>query len=336
MNTTFFLMISLYRIRASAALYLLCVLFGVVTPIAAYAQPEVVDRIATVDDSASQPVRLRALADRLEHPWAVAPLPGGGALISERPGRLWYLTSLEPGTGAFVAVSDLPDIYAERQGGLLDVIVDPQFARNSRVYVSYSVRAGRGSTTRVARARFVRGGGRARLDDLEVLFTLNTELSGSRHYGSRLVFDGDGYLYITIGDRGDPPSAQDLANHQGSLVRIASDGSVPHDNPFAAGRGPEQPEIFSFGHRNAQGIALHRPTGRVWLHEHGPRGGDEINIISAGANYGWPRMTGGVAYSGAVIAESPPPRGMEAPLLEWTPSIAPSGMSFVEDERYGA
>jgi len=308
------------------------------TTVSAQANPEITDRIVASEESSAGLLALRLLVDRLDHPWAVAPLPDGGALITERSGRLLYVSSREPGEGRIQAVRGVPEVHAVRQGGLLDVIVDPGYGDNRTIYLSYSVAVGRGSTTRVARGLFRIDDGSPRLEDLQVLFTLNTRATTSHHYGSRLAIDRTGYLYITVGDRGTGSSAQDLSNHQGSVVRIRTDGTVPEDNPFGGHTtravGEYVPELFTWGHRNPQGIAVDPETGLVWINEHGPRGGDEINVLEAGSNYGWPRVTGGVAYSGAVIAETPSPPGMTPPLLEWTPSIAPSGMAFVTSDRY--
>lgn len=320
------------------AVYLLLFIGSGDGMISAQANPEITDRIVATEESSAGSVALRMLVGRLDHPWSIAPLPGGAALITERSGRLLYLTSLDPGGGRVFVVSGVPEVYAVRQGGLLDVIADPDYDDNRRIYLSYSVALDGGSTTRVARAILRESGASPRLEDLQVLFTLNTRSTTSHHYGSRLAIDREGYLYITVGDRGDGASAQDLNTHQGSVVRIGTDGSVPGDNPFGGGSTPgagaNLPELYTWGHRNPQGIAVDPETGRVWVNEHGPRGGDEINLLVPGANYGWPRVTGGVAYSGAVIAESPPPSGMAPPLLEWTPSIAPSGMTFVTAGRY--
>jgi glucose/arabinose dehydrogenase len=291
----------------------------------------VTDQVATRGGSAAGPLVLRQLVSGLENPWSVAPLPDGGALITERPGRLWYLSSLVPGEGTLARVRGLPSIEAVGQGGLLDIIVSPAFERDRQVFLSYSAREGRGAVTRVSRATLTRSGDSPRLTDLQDVFSLNRSLSGGQHFGSRLAFDGAGLLYITVGERGQPEQAQNAGSHQGTVVRIGPDGGVPEDNPAIPGaaRG-----VFTWGHRNPQGMALHPGTGEMWVHEHGPRGGDEINILTAGENYGWPRVTHGVAYSGREIAEADSLPGYADPLLHWTPSIAPSGMAFVTGDRY--
>lgn len=326
----------IYHFRTLRKLLLLLLIVSVVPVLTAQANPEIRTRVVAREDTSNGPVLLRQLVDRLDHLWAIATLPGGGALITERPGRLLYLSSMEPGRGRLAAVAGVPDVYAVRQGGLLDIVVDPLFEVNRTVYLSYAVRVGSGSATRVARAVFPADPDAPRLENVEVIFTINTSAGTSHQYGARLAVDREGYLYVTVGDRGNDRSAQDRRNHQGSVIRINTDGSLPSDNPFADdGRG-FRPEIYTWGHRNPQGIAVQPVSGQLWIHEHGPRGGDEINILVSGFNFGWPRVTGGVAYSGAIIAESPPPEGMVPPLLEWTPSIAPSGMAFVTHESSGS
>jgi aldose sugar dehydrogenase len=261
----------------------------------------------------------------LEHPWAVAFLPEGDMLITERPGRLRLVSGgeLQPDP-----IAGVPEVWASGQGGLLDVALHPDFADNRLVYLSYSATVGGGQHTHVARGRL----GEGTLEDVEVIFQAGPPASGGRHFGSRLVFDDEGYLFITIGDRGDAERAQDPSDHAGTVVRLHDDGRVPDDNPFAAG-GEGAPEVYSYGHRNPQGMALHPETGRVWTHEHGPRGGDEINITEAGINFGWPVITYGVAYSGLPIGEGITEHpDMRSALYHWTPSIAPSGMAFYDGE----
>jgi len=257
----------------------------------------------------------------LEHPWAVAFLPEGGMLITERSGRLRIVRDgeLDP-----EPLAGVPEVWASGQGGLLDVVLHPDFADNRLVYLTYAAPADGGAGTAVARARL----GEGALEDLEVIFRSNAIGSGGRHFGSRLVFDRDGYLFVTLGERGERERAQDPFDHGGTVVRLHDDGRVPEDNPFADGS-DGAPEVYSYGHRNAQGIALHPETGEVWLHEHGPRGGDEINIVRPGRNYGWPVITYGVEYSGVPVGEGITEHpGMEQPLHYWDPSIAPSGMAF--------
>lgn len=277
--------------------------------------------------SEQQDFRVATLAEGLDHPWGLAFLPDGGLLITERSGnlRLFRDGQLQGG-----AVPGTPDVQASGQGGLLDVALHPDFAENRLVYLSYAGRGEGGAGTEVARARF---DGR-RLDGLQVIFRAQPKTPGSAHYGSRLVFGADGKLYISLGDRRNyMAEAQNPGSHLGSVIRLNDDGSLPDDNPFV-GQADARPEIFSYGHRNVQGMARHPQSGAVWAHEHGPRGGDEVNILKAGANYGWPSITYGIDYSGAVISDETAAPGMEQPVVYWDPSIAPSGMAFYDGDLF--
>ena len=277
-----------------------------------------------------QAIDYQVLTGGLEHPWSLAFLPDGRFLITERPGRLRMVES----DGRLVpqVIDGLPEIETSGQGGLLDVVLHPDFGNNRWVYFSYN-EAGRGGMgTAVARGR-LEG---MRLNDTEVLFRLAPKSSTSYHFGSRLVFDRQGHLFITLGDRGDRPRAQDLADHAGSVIRLNDDGSIPADNPLV-GRTDARPEIYSYGHRNIQGASLHPESGRLWTHEHGPQGGDEINLPEAGMNYGWPVITYGVNYGiGTRIGEGTEKPGMAQPLYYWDPSIAPSGMAFYQGDAFPA
>lgn len=270
-------------------------------------------------------VKITVLAEGLEHPWALAFLPDGGMLITERPGRLRLLHKGRLGT-----VSGLPDIVAKGQGGLLDVALHPGFKENRWLYLSYSESGEGGMGTAVGRGQ-LQGN---RLTNWQTLFRLAPKTSKRQHFGSRLVFDGKGYLYITLGDRGQRHRAQDLADHAGSLIRLHDDGRIPEDNPFA-GMPARRAAIYSYGHRNIQGAALHPKTRQLWTHEHGPQGGDELNIIKPGSNYGWPVITYGKEYgTGFSIGEGTSRTGMEQPVYYWAPSIAPSGMSFYTGDKF--
>jgi glucose/arabinose dehydrogenase len=219
-------------------------------------------------------------------------------------------------------------VQAAGQGGLLDVAIPPDFASSKLVYFSFAEpRGAGGSATTVARARLALDGDGGQLDDVKVLFRQQPSTGGSRHFGSRLVFAGDGNLFITLGERGQSAKAQDLDTHYGKVVRLGSDGTVPPDNPFV-NRADARPEVWSYGHRNVQAAALHPVTAKLWTIEHGARGGDELNIPLAGRNYGWPVITYGRDYSGAKIGEGTAKKGMEQPVYYWDPSIAPSGMAF--------
>ena len=270
--------------------------------------------------------RVVPVATGLEHPWGMVFLPDESILVTERPGRLRIVRdgALDP-----EPIDGVPEVYASGQGGLLDVALDPGFASNRAIYISYAAVGDGGNSTRVARARL----GDGRLEDLAVIFTAEPLVPSSKHFGSRLAFDPQGFLFITVGERGQGERAQDLGDHNGSVIRLHPDGSVPADNPFVGDAGA-RPEIFSYGHRNAQGLAIHPETGIPWLQEHGARGGDEVNVVRPGANYGWPVITYGIDYSGAPIGEGTHKEGMAQPIHYWVPSIAPSGMAFYDGEAF--
>ena len=286
----------------------------------------------------AQSVRPQQLAAGLANPWALAFLPDGRMLVTERPGRLRVVET--DGT-VRAPVSGVPDVVAQGQGGLLDVIVDSDFARNRTIFFCFAQAAeqGSGNSTALARARLSEG--LDRLDEVRVIFSQQPRYASSAHFGCRIVEsrqDGkaDGLLYLTLGDRfSRMADAQTLDNHHGKVVRVDKRGGVPKDNPFA-GTGRGLPEIWSYGHRNVQGAAL-APDGRLWVHEHGAQGGDEINIPVPGRNYGWPVITYGVNYGGGKIGEGISRKdGLEQPVHYWVPSIAPSGMAFLGSSRYGA
>jgi glucose/arabinose dehydrogenase len=272
--------------------------------------------------------RVVTVTPGLEYPWGLAFLPDGRRLVTERPGRLRLVGpdgALDPRP-----VQGLPPVAAQGQGGLLDVALHPRFAENGLVYLSYAARGAGGIGTEVARGRLADH----RLENVEVLFRQQPKSGAGRHFGSRLVFDRENHLYITLGDRGEQDRAQKLDDLAGKIVRLADDGRIPPDNPFV-GRAGARPEIYSLGNRNVQGAALHPVTGELWAHEHGPQGGDEVNVIRSGRNYGWPVITYGVEYViGTKIGEGTQKPGMEQPLRQWTPSIAPSGMAFYSGDRF--
>jgi glucose/arabinose dehydrogenase len=273
--------------------------------------------------------KLVSVARGLANPWAVAFLPDGRFLVTERAGRL-RLVERDGRLGE--AVAGLPAVDAGGQCGLLDVALDPKFADNARVYWSYTEAGEGGNSTAVARGT-LQGN---RLADVQVIFRQLPKVSSTLHCGSRLVFARDGRLFVVLGDRfSRKDDAQTLDNHLGKVVRIEADGKVPADNPFVATPGAK-PEIWSLGHRNMQGAALHPGTGELWASEHGPQGGDELNRVLAGRNYGWPLLTFGRNYGiGTRIGEEGPKPGFEQPLKVWLPvSVAPSGMSFLTSDRY--
>ena len=274
-------------------------------------------------------VRVNVLTRGLSHPWSLAFLPGGRMLVTERRGRLYYVAA--DGTLDPTPIAGLPEQVAEEgQGGLHDVVPHPEFSRNRLVYFAYAGKGAGGYGTELARGRL----DGHRLDGVEVLFRALPKSRGGRHFGGRVVFDGAGHVFLTLGDRGDRPRAQDLADHAGSIVRLTEDGGIPADNPYVATAGAK-PEIFSLGNRNVQGAAMNPWTGELWTHEHGPQGGDEVNVIRAGTNYGWPVATYGRNYGlGTKIGEGVHKEGMAPPLHQWTPSIAPSGMAFYDGDEF--
>ena len=272
----------------------------------------------------AQAYKTEVLNSALERPWSLALLPDGKFLVTEKAGKLSMLNS--DGSLA-VTFTGLPEVAAVGQGGLFDVVAHPDFANNQWIYLSYSAGSRlTGYNTEVIRATLQNN----QLINHKKIFAAKPRVRGGRHFGGRLLFDREGYLFISLGDRGRRQEAQNPANHIGSLVRLKDDGSVPADNPFV-NTPDHRPEIYSYGHRNIQGMALHPQTGALWVHEHGPQGGDEINRISAGSNYGWPKITYGREYgTGFKIGEGTATQGVEAPLHHWVPSIAPSGMAFYQ------
>ena len=273
--------------------------------------------------SSAGELEVRTIARGLAHPWALAFLPDGRMLVTERPGRMRIVTAegqISP------PLKDVPEVWASGQGGLLDVITDKSFAQNGTIYFCYAERTEGGGRTTISRAKLNDGGGG--LDDVKIIFRQQGPLSSGNHYGCRIAQAEDGNLFVALGDHfTHRDQAQNLGNHIGKLIRIAPDGSVPADNPFA-GRADAKPEIWSYGHRNIQALAINPASGELWEIEHGPRGGDEVNIVGKGRNYGWPVIGYGVDYSGAKIHDSTAKDGMEQPVKYWVPSIAPSGMAF--------
>ena len=282
--------------------------------------------------SAYHDMRTVTVADGLEVPWSIAWLPDGDMLVTERPGRLRIVRD-----GALLPepVAGVPAVFAEGQGGLFEVLPHPEFADNRWLYLSYARPLAEGSTTAVIRGRFEND----RLTDIEDVFVARS--AGRGHYGGRLAWDADGYLFVSVGERMAPPSgdltvhpAQDLSNHHGVTVRLHDDGRVPDDNPFVGQVGALS-EIWSYGHRNPQGLAIDPATGNLWLDEHGPQGGDELNLIHPGRNYGWPVIGYGVNYgSGLAIHAGTRGEGIESPTHFWVPSIATSGLMIYTGDRF--
>lgn len=283
----------------------------------------------TVGEFTSEKTKFKVVVvtEGLDHPWSLAFLPDGRMLVTERPGTLRIIKDglLDP-----EPVRGLRAVSAYGQGGLLDVALHPQFTENGLIYLSFAAAGDGGFSTEVARGRF----DGEEIKNLEVIFRAMPKVGGGRHFGSRFVFGHDGKLYFSLGERGNPDNSQDLSTHHGSIIRINDDGSVPADNPFVNQRGA-RPEIFTYGNRNPQGMTIDPGTGRIWENEHGPQGGDEVNVIKAGTNYGWPVITYGRNYGiGTKIGEGTEKAGMAQPALQWTPSIAPSGMAFYDSDKF--
>ncbi|MQA66824.1 MAG: PQQ-dependent sugar dehydrogenase [Alphaproteobacteria bacterium] len=276
----------------------------------------------------SDHVRVETVAGGLEHPWAVAFLPDGRMLVTERAGRLRVVAK---GGKIGAPIANVPRVYHSGQGGLLDVALSPSFAKDRLVYLSFAESGDGGASTAVVRGRLNESA--TSLESVSTVFRQLPKVFGSSHFGSRLAFARDGRLFLTMGDRGKGDPAQDLSNHIGTIVRIEPDGKVPSDNPFV-GRAGARPEIWSYGHRNGQGAALHPETGVLWMHEHGPRGGDEINIPEAGKNYGWPLVSWGTEYSGWPIPDPPTRPELVDAIYQWTPVIAASGMAFYTGDLF--
>ena len=277
-------------------------------------------------DARNGPISVERLTDGLAHPWGMAFLPDGRMLVTERAGRLRIVSregSLsQPLTG-------VPEVFAEGQGGLLDVVLDPAFGDNRFVYLSFSEAGGGGASTAVARGRL----GPRGLEGTETIFRQEPRIAGDKHFGSRLAFAPDGTLFVTTGERFQFAPAQDLSNHLGTVLRINRDGSAPRDNPFV-GRSGAKPEIWSYGHRNIEAAAVHPQTGMLWIGEMGPRGGDELNLPAAGRNYGWPVVSWGEHYTGEDIPDPPTRPDLAGSIYRWTPVISPSGMIFYSGESF--
>jgi len=266
------------------------------------------------------------ITDQLSYPWGMTFINDDQVLVTEKPG---YIKKIILSNGMIKHINGGPKVAQVGQGGLLDIEKHPRFDENHLVYFSYSKKVNRGVTTAVARGE-LKGNKIIKLEDILVT---NAISHGGRHFGSRLAFDSNEMLYVTVGDRGDRSRAQRLASHAGKVLRIHDDGKIPRDNPFLSTMNV-QPEIYSYGHRNPQGLAFDRETQRLWLHEHGPKGGDEVNLLQPGANYGWPVITYGREYSGLPITDETHREGMEQPVWKWVPSIAPSGLAVYRGEAF--
>jgi aldose sugar dehydrogenase len=299
--------------------------------LAAFLSTPVLAQPADLMSSEKAQFRVETMAAGLENPWAIAFLPDGRKLITERPGRLRLLDT----EGRLAEVAGVPEVAAAGQGGLLDLVLAPDFEKSRRIYFTFAEPRGVVNGTAVAHAHLAEEGNNAKLEDISVIFRMEPGRGGGFHFGSRLAFAPDGNLFVTLGERNALQPAQDLTGHLGKVVRIAPDGSVPKDNPFA-NREDARPEIWSYGHRNPQGAAIDPASGKLWINEHGARGGDEINIPEGGKNYGWPVISYGRHYSGAKIGEGTHKEGMEQPIYYWDPSIGPSGMAFYTGDAFPA
>ena len=277
--------------------------------------------------SADDKLKLEEIASGLKHPWGMAFLPNGDALITERSGELRLLTAQglvkKP-------ISGLPDVVARGQGGMMGIAIDPEFTQNKKVYVCLNVAGQGGWGSEVHVGEF---DGKS-LNNVQPVFVALPKYRTRQHFGCRIAFDKSKRMFISLGDRGSHrEQAQNNANHIGSIIRLNTDGSIPQDNPFAKGAAPE---VYSYGHRNAQGLAMHPETGQMWAHEHGPRGGDEVNVLIKGANYGWPTITYGINYNGSIITDKTAMDGMRQPEKYWPISFAPSGMMFYQGDMFKA
>ncbi|WP_299534855.1 PQQ-dependent sugar dehydrogenase [Ulvibacterium sp.] len=275
------------------------------------------------------PFTAELLIDGLEIPWGMAFLPDGSMLVTEKSGELIHFKD-----GKKTEIGNVPKVYQRGQGGLLDIEPHPSYEDNGWLYITYSSEEGgdKGGNTALIRAKLTNNA----LTDIELLYKAVPNTTKGQHFGSRIVFDDEGYLYFSVGDRGNRDvNPQDIKRDGGKIYRLKDDGSIPSDNPFVNNSGAKT-AVFSYGHRNPQGLVKHPETGQIWDNEHGPKGGDEINMVQKGANYGWPVITYGINYSGTPITDKTEMEGMEQPVHYWVPSIGPSGMAFVSTDNYGS
>jgi glucose/arabinose dehydrogenase len=270
---------------------------------------------------------LETVASGIAVPWGMTWLPDGTLLITEKSGKLYAVKD-----SVKTEIKNVPKVYSRGQGGLLDIALHPNYAKNGWIYITYSSEEGEGNGahTKLIRAKIIDGS----LTQIESIYLATPKTTKAHHFGSRIVFDNDGYLYFSVGERGDHfVNPQDIKRDGGKIYRLNDDGSIPKDNPFVGQAGAKE-AIYSYGHRNPQGMAKNPVTGEIWAHEHGPQGGDEINIVKKGVNYGWPVVTYGIDYDGTTISTEKEKPGIEKPIFYWLPSIAPSGMTFVTSDRY--
>ncbi|MRT17606.1 PQQ-dependent sugar dehydrogenase [Vitellibacter sp. q18] len=268
----------------------------------------------------------KAVSD-LSNPWGMAWLPDGSMLITEKDGRLLHFKK-----GEKTEIANVPKVYNNGQGGLLDIELHPNYAENGWIYITYASEEGEGNGGHTALMRCKLEG--SSLSNIETLYKATPNTTAGQHFGSRIEFDNEGFLYFSIGERGERDvNPQDITRDGGKIYRLNDDGSIPTDNPFYNEPNAKK-AIFTYGNRNPQGMAKHPETGKIWMHEHGPKGGDEINILKKGANYGWPIVTYGINYSGTKITDETTKAGIEPPVYYWVPSIAPCGMAFVTGDKF--
>lgn len=283
---------------------------------------------SNIDGNSSIKIEVETVVEDLDNPWSFTFLPDGSMLITEQKGNLIHFKN-----GIKTEIQDVPEVVFKGQGGLLDIELDPNYETNGWLYLSYASNIendGNGANTTISRAKLVGD----KLTELEVLYKATPNTKGGNHFGSRIEFDKNGYLYFSIGERFQRDIfPQDITKDGGKIYRINADGSIPQDNPFYTTSGAKK-AIYSYGHRNPQGMSLHPETGKIWTHEHGPQGGDEINIIKPGINYGWPKASFGINYDGTSFTDATSLPNMEDPIHYWVPSIAPSGMVFVTSDKY--
>lgn len=270
---------------------------------------------------------LETVVSDIQIPWGMTWLPDGSMLVTEKSGILYHIKN-----GVKTEIKNMPKVYTRGQGGLLDITLHPDYAKNGWIYITYAAAEGEGEggNTKLIRAKLLDGG----LTQIESLYKATPNSTKGQHFGSRIVFDNDGYLYFSIGERGNnKDNPQDIKRDCGKIYRLNDDGSIPKDNPFVGQIGVKE-AIYTYGNRNPQGMAKHPETGEIWAHEHGPKGGDEINIIKKGVNYGWATVTYGINYDGTIMSTETERPGIEKPIYYWIPSIAPSGMTFVTSDKY--
>lgn len=283
----------------------------------------------SINTPQEQEITATLVVDDLSIPWGMTWLPDGSMLVLEKAGEIYRIQGDDR-----TEISNVPAVYNRGQGGLMDIELHPDYANNGWLYLSFASEDGddKGGNTKIVRAKLE---GNA-LTQIETLYKASPNTTKGQHFGSRIEFDRDGYMYFTVGDRGNRDvNPQDITRDNGKVYRLHDDGRIPADNPFV-GQANAKEAIFTYGNRNPQGMAIHPDTGKIWIHEHGPRGGDEINVVEKGTNYGWPVITYGINYSGTPITDITHKEGMAQPMHYWDPSIAPSGMAFITSDKYPA